>query len=305
MHRLPSLHVGSPTLAGPLTVFPIWTDAPAVRRSYLPLTAWAPSVREHHAGPTIDRLTVANSAPRPLLVLEGTLLTGGWQHRVVAHDVLVAPGASRDLRVACVEQGRWGGEAAQHLGREAAPLAVRAALRGIQRRAGDDGGGPARPSDTQGDVWTRVSGYERRFGSSATGSLVDVHRRMAPRLEEMISEAGPLLGQRGVVVGISGHPVLLEVFDDPQTLTERLPALLVAAALDAFGAPVAPTPGHRARAFARRVEAMNLGATVDEPDAPCVRAGRDDLAATQALMAPGHVFHASALNVRHALVRAA
>lgn len=303
MHRLPVLHVGSPTMAGPLTVFPVWTEAPATPRSYLPLAeSGVAVVREHDAGPSAARLTVTNPAPRPVLLLEGTLFTGGMQHRVLAHDVLVAPGATRDLPVACVEQGRWSGDAVQEVGRMCAPLAVRGALRSIRRP--DDAGRPV-PSDTQSDVWARVSGYERRFGSSATGSLVDVHRRLAPAVTDVIGEVRPIAGQRGVVVGISSHPVLLEVFDDPETLAEQLPALLFAAALDALGAPFAPTPGHRARSFARRAVGVGLGGTLGEPGPAVVRAGRDDLVATQALVSAGHVVHASALNVRHTLVLAA
>lgn len=304
MSVLPTLHVGAPTQAGALSVFPVWTDAPAPgpRPYTLTLRAGA-AVSELPGGPSVNHLAVTNPGPKPLLLLEGTLLDGGWQHRTVVRDVLVAAGESRTLEVMCVEQGRWHGAGAQRRGRTSAPLALRGALRGIRHDVGQAGRDFGRGAD-QHDVWTRVQRYERAHGASATGSLVDVQSRTASLVEPIVAGVRPLFGQRGVLIGVAGHPVLLEVFDHPRTLAERWTAMLTAVALDAIGAPYAPTPGYRARAFAARVQGMALEvAAVDA--AATTRAGRDDLAAVQALTSPAGMVHASALNVRHDLVLAA
>jgi len=301
MSVLPVLHVGAPTQAGPLSVFPIWTDAPVTSpRPYtLTLRAGA-AVSELPDGPAVNHLAVTNPGTKPLLLLEGTLLDGGWQHRTLVRDVLVAAGESRTLEVMCVEQGRWHGAGAQRLGRATAPLAVRGALRGIRC---EDWNASARGAD-QHDVWARVQRYERAHGASATGSLIDVLERTASLVGPVVAGVRPLFGQRGVLLGVAGHPVLLEVFDHPRTLAEQWSAILTAVALDAIGAPYAPTPGYRARAFTARIQAMGLEAVAQEPLA-VTRAGRDDLAAVRALTTPAGVIHAAALNVRHDLVLAA
>lgn len=300
MSSLPALHVGAPTQAGALSVFPIWTDAPVTNpRPYTLSLRSGATVSELPDGPAVNHLAVTNPGPRPLLLLEGMLLDGGWQHRTLARDVLVAAGRSRTLEVMCVEQGRWHGAGAQRLGRATAPLAVRGALRGIRRQAPNT---PARAD--QHDVWTRVQRYERAHGASATGSLVDVQERTASLVGPIVAGARPLFGQRGVLIGVAGHPVLLEVFDHPRTLAEQWDAILTAVALDAIGAPYAPTPGYRARAFTARIQALAL-----EPDdigpAATTLAARDDLAAVRALTTPAGTVHAAALNVRHDLVLAA
>lgn len=301
MSVLPTLHVGAPTQAGPLSVFPVWTDAPAPgpRPYTLTLRAGA-AVSELPDGPSVNHLAVTNPGPKPLLLLEGMLLDGGWQHRTLVRDVLVAAGESRTVEVMCVEQGRWHGAGAQRLGRTAAPLAVRGALRGIRR---DDPNAHARGAD-QHDVWTRIQRYERAHGASATGSLVDVQERAASLVEPIIAGVRPLFGQRGVLIGVGGHPVLLEVFDHPGTLAEQWTAILTAVALDAIGAPYAPTPGYRARAFTARMQAMTLDAAAADEAAATIREGRDDLAAVQALTTPTGMIHAAAMNVRHDLVLA-
>lgn len=44
MITTPTIHLGSPTQVGPLTVFPVWTDAPEPKR---PVRASIPRGRDH------------------------------------------------------------------------------------------------------------------------------------------------------------------------------------------------------------------------------------------------------------------
>lgn len=178
---------------------------------------------EAAGGPSVGGVTVTNPGPRPLLLFEGTVLDGGWQHRALVHDVLVPAGVPLDVPVACVEQGRWHGSTTQRTSRRQVPLAVRGALRGIRREVA---AGTRSTGVDQGDVWRRVSRYERVYGGSATSSLVDVQDRAAREVDALVAGLRPLYGQRGVLVGVAGHPVLLEVFDHPRTLAEQWDAIV-------------------------------------------------------------------------------
>jgi len=297
-----TLHLGAGTMAGPLTVFPIWTDAPvARRRPYATTLADGGAVTEAAGGPSVGGVTVTNPGPRPLLLFEGTVLDGGWQHRAIVHDVLVPAGVPLDVPVACVEQGRWHGSTTQRTSRRQVPLAVRGALRGIRREVA---AGTRSTGVDQGDVWRRVSRYERVYGGSATSSLVDVQDRAAREVDALVVGLRPLYGQRGVLVGVAGHPVLLEVFDHPRTLAEQWDAIVRAVALDAVGVPEIPTPGYRARAFVQRVHRL-----VESDGLFMVEAAglerRDDLVDVRMLALRGVDLHLAAVNVRHELLLAA
>ena len=286
------LHVGAPTVTGPLTVFPVWTDAPSAPRGYRLGPTASSVVREVPGHPRVDALAMTNAGTLPTLLTEGTVLEGGWQHRVVTRDVLVRPGATRMIPVACVEQGRWGGDTRRHGGGMLAPLAVRGAVRGLRREP------VGRGSCDQGDVWRRVERYQQRHGRSATGSLVDVQRRAAgARLDDV----RPLSGQRGVLVGIGGHPVLLEVFDSSRSLAQRLTAILASVALDAWDVPPERVPGVRARAFVQHVQTMPTAAG----GSPLLRVTDDGLASVRSLQRAGRTLHLAAFNARHDLVLAA
>lgn len=284
------LHVGAPTEAGPLTVFPVWTDAISATRGYRLGPTASSVVREMPRSPRVDALAMTNTGALSTLLTEGTVLEGGWQHRVVTRDVLVPPGATRVIPVVCIEQGRWGGGSRHHGRGMLAPLAVRGALRGIRLGQRD------RNLGNQGDVWRRVDGYQRRHGWSATSSLVDVQRRAAPRVDDV----RPLAGQRGVLVGIGGHPVLLEVFDSSRTLAQRLTAILASVALDAWDVPRETVSAAKARAFVQHVQQMYPTA-----GSPLLAANDDALVSVRSLHRPGRTVHLAALNARHHLVLAA
>lgn len=63
-------------------------------------------VREKGGG-TVQELIATNRAPRPVILFEGEILLGAKQNRMVAHTVVIAPGATIVIPVGCVERGRW------------------------------------------------------------------------------------------------------------------------------------------------------------------------------------------------------
>ena len=305
MISMPMLHLGRGTQAGPLTIFPIWTDAPvATHRPYTTTLRGNGAVTELPDGPQVSTLMVTQPGPKPLLMLEGALLSGGWQHRVLTRDILVAAGRPMMLDVRCVEAGRWQGGTTQSTERRAAPLAVRGALRGIRTdeplsREDDH---QLRSAD-QGDVWARVSAYEHRFGAGPTSSLVDVQRRHEHEVDRIVAQVPPLFGQRGVLIGVAGHPVLLEVFDHPRTLVELLGTIVASVALDAIGLADTLTRNSRARQFVHRLQQTQLVATIREPGFTN-RAAGDNLLHVTSLNTARGIVHAAAVNVRHELVLA-
>ncbi len=303
MTKLPALHVGSPAQAGPLTVFPVWTDAPLDTKPYRTTLPKSGRVGELQSGPSVPELRVTNPGAVPVLLFEGALLDGGWQHRVLATSVLVGAHADVTVKVCCVEQHRWGGGHDQRLGGRRAPLAVRGALRGI--RAGVRLEPEHSRQANQGDVWGRVAHYESGHGRSHTSSLVEVQRGLDRQIEKIVREVRPLPAQRGVLIGVAGHPVLLEVFDHPHTLSEQWDAILSAVAVDALLVPEEPTPGYRARAFAHRTLATAVADSGPAGVAIAIAGNDADLISARGLATSDRVIYAGVVNTRHELVLAA
>jgi ARG and Rhodanese-Phosphatase-superfamily-associated Protein domain len=293
----PTIHLGAPTQVAGLSIFPAWTDQPVPRRAVRTVLPDRATITELPDGPVVDKLLLTNPTEFVFLVLEGLLVAGGWQHRVVTHSWLAGPHDEFVLDVRCVEQGRWNGDHGHGVDRRRVPVSIRGALR--------ETAGP-RIADRrvdQGTVWSRVERYEASFGSSPTSSLVDVmDTTLDPAAYEALPKALP--GQRGVLVGVAGHPVLLELFDHPRTLATQLAPLLEGMLLDGLRQPWVATSGRRARAFARAASTRVLE-PVEQAGAGVLVAGRDDLADMRGVFDHrNRLVHAAAVNVRHTLVAA-
>lgn len=61
----------------------------------------------------------------------------------------------------------------------------------------------------------------------------------------------PLPGQRGIIAGVGGHPVLAEVFPSRSALAAHMHQMLTGLLLDAVAGGISPEPtsGRRARRF--------------------------------------------------------
>ncbi|TVT52999.1 hypothetical protein FNH05_12305 [Amycolatopsis rhizosphaerae] len=282
MHLL-DLHLGKPACRGALTVFPIWNGGATGDRRY-DLGTGSLAVEERAEGPVVEELVVTNSGSWPVLVLEGELLQGGWQHRVAARTVLVDAGASEVLDVQCVEKDRWAGARRHARTGTRVPPRVR-----------------ARTREGQNAVWSEVDRYEQRYGRSETASLAQATQAVECEARELVAGLKPLPFQSGVLIGVAGQPLLLEVFDCPDTLRQAWDALLRAAAVDAVGLAPVPTPGRRARRFADRVGKVNLADKRDAGLGSQVR-GVSEYVLLDCLLWEGGTVHATALNPRHELV---
>jgi hypothetical protein len=213
------LHVGQGTTRGPLTVFPVYTDAPSLGSAHLTGSNAPVDVAERADSPAVDHLVVTNRGDRPVLLLAGELLEGGMQHRALTATTLLAPNRPTVLPVVCVEQGRWHGDAAHRRRGRRAPLSL---LPHLER------------ADGQQETWRRVARFGAVAGPSATDSLLDrPDSANAPEAQGLTSGLRPLAGQRGLLVGIAGRPASLELFGSGRALAAHWSGLLDAATLDA------------------------------------------------------------------------
>lgn len=278
-------HVGRPLHRGPLSIYPVWSGRAVSARGYL-LAPGTVSVAERQGSAVVSQLVVTNPAQRPALVLDGDLLEGGRQHRVANRSVLVPAQQSYVLDVSCCEIGRWGGGSTHRSTSRRAPFEVRAALtRGQQ------------------EVWRRVETYSGRFGRNDTGSLLHAADQGRQGTDRLVAGVQPLPGQCGVIIGLAGQPLLLELSDSPRTFRALFGPLLQAVALDALAAEPVPTPGRRVRRFVDRLLAMPL---IEAGEAGEGRAARGESAygELRGLLWRERLVHASAINTRHSLVAA-
>jgi hypothetical protein len=298
MVAIPELHVGRPARFGPLTVFPVWTAA-AMASDLVTGDAATINVAERKPQPAVGELVLTNTGSQPALLVEGELLEGGWQHRALVNDVVLAAGQTLVAAVACVEAGRWNGTAHHARRARRGSPRVRAALNANAAYS------------RQQEVWARVAEYDTSLGYSPSSSYVDhLNRLESPTslASELLTEAAhfePLPGQTGAIIGLAGRPLALELYPSPVALGAHLGELLGSFVLDAVARsePAEAVPGCRAREFAERLHNLVLTRRKGNDAGEALAVGFD----SHRLLARGSVLgrrwaHLSVFNRRHPLL---
>ncbi len=212
--------VGTPFVAGSLTVFPLVPKS-IDDAEYLTLEeAFAAKVLAvHEVNPegSVNALFVTNGGDKPIYAMAGELLLGGKQDRIIGQTTVIPPRTKR-LRVTvfCVEHGRWSG---RELGFASGNAMGHVTLR-KQAMFRD-----------QGEVWSEVANSNERL---ATKSATDTYRHAAKKLEsetwartlEILKRLDATPGAGGIAAAIGGRVVGVEYFRSP-ALFRRLRAKMV------------------------------------------------------------------------------
>jgi hypothetical protein len=179
--------VGRPITRAGVSFFPVYIRQAAPVIGTGPVGGVHISERPDAEVPTVQ---VTNTSGSPVLLVEGETVTGGRQDRVLNVSVLVPAGATIDLPVSCVEQGRCNGGTtfgrSQMLATRRVRRAKTAGVSASIRQAG------AKRSD-QVQVWEAVRlELQRTGGDNATGRFDGVERALTNH--EHIAGGGDLHG---------------------------------------------------------------------------------------------------------------
>ncbi len=254
--RIATLAPGEPIRLGSLDVVPLH-EAPATDPTsfevpdYLTLDEATDrgvvEITETGDG-SVPTLRVENKAELPILMVEGEILTGGKQNRILNTSILAAAGKTTDVPVSCVERGRWssrfgsmgsGGSHGSPSMRKDKSASVTVSLCAL----------PAKPptpttdcfASDQGKVWSKVDEELALCdATSPTASLTEAHENQADRLSEAVAELERLTESKdgpspvGAVALVDGHVVGLDAFDRPGTFRKLAGKLLRGYAVDAL-----------------------------------------------------------------------
>ncbi|MCC6739329.1 MAG: hypothetical protein IT452_09800 [Planctomycetia bacterium] len=182
---------------------------------------------------SVNLLLVRNRGDRPLLLLDGDLVVGGKQNRVVNATFLVGARSEARIPVSCVEHGRW-----RHEGKrfEASAASLNLGLKSAKfARLMESLKRDGRYDADQGAVWDDVASYSARRGvASRTDALADAVEVSLPGAEQLAQGIRPAEGQTGLAVFINGRFAGLDLFGRPAVLAAAHDALVRASALEAM-----------------------------------------------------------------------
>ncbi len=229
------IRLGQPVTTGAMTVFPLFHEAAAI--DYL-LSGEAQlsglvRVSEVSESGEVSWLLVANKADLPVLFVEGEVLVGLKQNRVINTTMLVPAKSELKVPVTCVEAGRWQ-RSTPVAGRDAYHLSAKIRGRKQASLAGSVRATGQYLSD-QGDVWAAVGdSLSAHRVEAASMAYSEINRAKSGEVKAALGDLKPAPGQKGLLVFSGGEPSCLDLFDRSSTLEALWDGLLGSYMLDAM-----------------------------------------------------------------------
>lgn len=236
-HTLATRKLGQPTTRGRLAMYPLLAERDQTPDYLLIDEAMGQGlcqVQELTEAGVVGRLLLVNRAHLPILLLDGDLLVGARQNRVLNLTMLAPAKAKTELPVSCVEQGRWSyqGRRGFHVDVQSCSVNLRAAKAATlaerlrRGRVGDA---------DQRTIWAEIQAKSARMGvRSVTRDYTALHESHGELLAELVAGFEPLPGQVGALFTLDSRILGLDLFDCPRTLTRVLPRLLRGYAIEAL-----------------------------------------------------------------------
>ena len=228
------LELGMPVRHGGLTVIPIFKDEVRDRTPYLTLeealdNGWI-TITEVEGG-RVPQVKISNRSKRKIFLMGGEILTGCRQDRLLAKDILLAPGTKNLLApVYCVEHGRWSQASERFYSKQNLGTP---ALRAIAQE---------KPASAQSEIWDRITEQNRKMGiSSRTEAFQEAfeegkNQEAIFKIEQKLSGLPQLHHDTvGVMIGLEGEPVSVDIFINPRLFSKQWSKILRASALSSLG----------------------------------------------------------------------
>jgi hypothetical protein len=218
-------------------------------------------VKEVNESGIVNLLLVVNKSGEFVFLMDGDILSGAKQNRVLNTSVLLAPNSATKIPVSCVEAGRWSRKSAVF---DATDYISPSLLRTMKAQAvtfNRRSSGQAMAD--QGDVWRSVSSYEAMHNvKSRTSSLSDIFDAKKSEIGKLEERFTVEPAANGAALFIGRSLVSVDVFNRTDVHLHYFPKLVRGAA---FEAAVSKTNGVVTEAEAK-FRAVDLLDKIEELD---------------------------------------
>jgi hypothetical protein len=250
--------LGKREVVGPLEIWGIHTGQALVTNLRNPPVTYRGGPRELKETPQVDRIIVENVSDTQLFLPEGWFVNSEnlLQSRVLVDDLLIEADTEGFARTACIESARWRINQNADFTSGRVPPSVIRAIRSIPSTS-------IRAEDIrqrQQNVWDSVTKHTRYGSSSSSESLIEILQSESsrPGRQELIEEVTELAeetsdGRNGVLICLAGEPLILEIFQTPELLSNNYVDLMRSIVFDATFAEKPDTSEGTLDAFLREI----------------------------------------------------
>lgn len=190
-------------------------------------------VREVSLSGSVNNLALINTSDKYIFFLDGDILTGAKQNRVLNTSVFIAPNTKLHIPVSCVEQGRWRSVSSKFRPTDyISPDTLRAKkLKAVNKNLR---GGRGHFAD-QGEVWKEVDEFLEIHNSiSTTMDFTKVYEDKEKDFNDFIKQFSVNNESNGVAIFVDNSPLGIDIFNRTDIYQEYFPKRLKGIALEVF-----------------------------------------------------------------------
>lgn len=281
---------------GPLQIWGISASHHYATSLKTPANPVKGDVRELDDKPRINQILIENTSSLPLFIPEGWFLNSEHllQSRVLVNDVFIEPFQNQFVSVACIESNRWSQSSSMKFEQGRVPPSVIATMRSVDVSQGNIDGIRFRQERT----WNRISTLASRGTPSPTNSLIEIMEGLSRKSERNFEITDFWANESGVVLALDGHPLLLEIFDSPATLTMQIGHLIEATLIDSTLESSDLVSDSRIEKFLEEVLKTPLKLNTTRNSNEIFSAKTANLSSRMS-RAEGIPFHALSINMKH------
>jgi hypothetical protein len=188
-------------------------------------------VREVSITGSVNNLELMNLSDKYVFFMDGDILVGAKQNRVLNTSVFVAPNSRINLPVSCIEQGRWRSISEKFKPSDyVSPDRIRAKkLRSVTKNLNKGLGHFA----DQSEVWYDVNRFSLELKSfSESGDLNDIMNKKRETIDSFISQFPLNKDSNGLVIFTDKTPLSIDIFNRTDIYQEYFPKRIRSAATE-------------------------------------------------------------------------
>ncbi|AFH49312.1 Hypothetical protein IALB_1604 [Ignavibacterium album JCM 16511] len=190
-------------------------------------------VREVSITGSVNNLELVNLSDKYVFFMDGDILVGAKQNRVLNTSVFVAPNSKINLPVSCVEQGRWRSISDKFRSSDyISPDTIRAKkLKAVTNNLKKGRGHFA----DQGEVWDTVNEFSLGLNAfSESSDLDDIMNKRRESLDSFIDKFPLNDKANGLAIFTDNSPLSIDLFNRTDIYQEYFPKRLRSAATEVF-----------------------------------------------------------------------
>jgi hypothetical protein len=189
------------------------------------------NVKEVSDSGSVNNIYVFNLSDKYVFFMDGDIIMGAKQNRVINTSVLLAPNSKTTLPVSCVEQGRWESRSSHFKSTDyIAPQKLRANKAQSVKQSREKN---STAYADQGIVWNNVSAYSELLNvHSATDNIRDVYEEVKVDLESFLNQFNPEENANGVAIFTDDNLLSIDLFNRTEIYKEYFPKIIKSAAME-------------------------------------------------------------------------